>query len=163
MTQSKVGVESLYKILNVLQTEFESNPFVNVVTSGTLTEIDLQKQTMFPLAHIVLNSVTHDENSLAFNFTIFNLDKVSIIKDENQNDIYLGNDNYYYILTNQLYVINRLISRLKQSTIYGEGWELVGAPTSEVINKEMENMLAGYQTTFDVVLPNNINKCYEIQ
>jgi hypothetical protein len=65
-----------------------------------------------------------------------------------------------YILTNQLYVINRLVSRLRQRTLYNDGWEISGTPQSDVINKEMENMLAGYQTTINIVVPNDINMCY---
>jgi hypothetical protein len=64
-----------------------------------------------------------------------------------------------YILSNQLYVINRLLSRLKQSTIYKDGWELEGTPDSDVIDKEMENMLTGYQTDITINVPNDIAKC----
>jgi hypothetical protein len=157
MDNNKKGVEALYEIIDTMNAELISNPFVNEVTVGTLTEIDLAKQTIFPLSHITLNSVTHNENTLGFDLTIFNLDIVNISKEE-EIGVY-GNDNLFYILTNQLYVINRLLSRLRQSTIHNDGWELEGNPTSEVINKEMENMLAGYETNFTIYVPNDINKC----
>jgi hypothetical protein len=155
--EDKKGVEALYAIIDAMQSELINNPFVNKVTIGTLTEIDLAKQTIFPLSHITLNSVSHNENTLGFDLTIYNLDIVNISK-ENETDVY-GNDNLFYVLTNQLYVINRLISRLRQTTLHKDGWELEGNPTSEVINKEMENMLAGYETTFTIYVPNDINKC----
>lgn len=157
MENNKKGVEALYELIDAMNYELTSNPFVNQVTVGTLTEIDLAKQTIFPLSHITLNSVTHNDNTLGFDLTIFNLDIVNISK-EDEIGVY-GNDNLFYILTNQLYVINRLLSRLKQSTIHKDGWELEGTPTSEVVNKEMENMLAGYETNFTVLVPNDINKC----
>lgn len=157
MENYKKGVEALYEIIEAMNLELTSNPFVNKVTLGTLTEVDLAKQTIFPLSHITLNSVSHNENTLGFDLTIFNLDIVNISK-ENETDLY-GNDNLFYILTNQLYVINRLLSRLRQSTFHKDGWELEGNPTSEVVNKEMENMLAGYETNFTVIVPNDINKC----
>jgi len=87
----------------------------------------------------------------------FNLDIVNISKD-GEIGVY-GNDNLFYILTNQLYVINRLVSRLRQSTLHKDGWELDGDPTSEVVDKETENMLAGYETNITVTIPNDINKC----
>ena len=157
MENNKKGVEALYELIDAMNYELTSNPFVNQVTVGTLTEIDLAKQTIFPLSHITLNSVTHNDNTLGFDLTIFNLDIVNISK-EDEIGVY-GNDNLFYILTNQLYVINRLISRLRQSTLHKDGWELEGNPTSEVVNKEMENMLAGYETNFTVTVPNDINKC----
>jgi hypothetical protein len=153
----KKGVEALYNIIDSLNEELNSNPFVNKVTVGRLTEIDLAKNTIFPLSHIMLNSIRHNENTLSFNLTLYNLDIVNISK-EAEIGVY-GNDNTMYILSNQLYVINRLLSRLKQSTIYKDGWELEGTPDSEVIDKEMENMLTGYQTDFTINVPNDIAKC----
>jgi hypothetical protein len=153
----KKGVEALYNIIDSLNEELSSNPFVNKVTVGRLTEIDLAKNTIFPLSHIMLNSIRHNENTLSFNLTLYNLDIVNISK-EAEIGVY-GNDNTFYILSNQLYVINRLLSRLKQSTIYKDGWELEGTPDSDVIDKEMENMLTGYQTDFTINVPNDISKC----
>tara|TARA_R110000868_G_C10522598_1_gene733230 strand:+ start:95 stop:565 length:471 start_codon:yes stop_codon:yes gene_type:complete len=153
----KKGVEALYNIIDSLNEELLSNPFVNKVTVGRLTEIDLAKNTIFPLSHIMLNSIRHNENTLSFNLSIYNLDIVNISK-EAEIGVY-GNDNTMYILSNQLYVINRLLSRLKQSTIYKDGWELDGNPDSDVIDKEMENMLTGYQTDITINVPNDISKC----
>jgi hypothetical protein len=153
----KKGVEALYNIIDSLNEELLSNPFVNKVTVGRLTEIDLAKNTIFPLSHIMLNSIRHNENTLSFNISIYNLDIVNISK-ESEIGVY-GNDNTFYILSNQLYVINRLLSRLKQSTIYKDGWELEGTPDSDVIDKEMENMLTGYQTDITINVPNDISKC----
>lgn len=155
--EDKKGVEALYSVIDSMNNELSSNPFVNKVTVGRLTEIDLAKNTIFPLSHIMLNSIRHNENTLSFNLTIYNLDIVNISK-EVEIGVY-GNDNTMYILSNQLYVINRLLSRLKQSTIYKDGWELDGTPQSEVIDKEMENMLTGYQTDITINVPNDINKC----
>ena len=159
------GVEALYRVINVIRDEFLSNAFCNTVTIGTLTEIDLAKMTIFPMAHITVESVTHNENSLAFQMTVFNLDIVNVSKELPSNNIQqpkssgYGNDNLIYVLTNQLYVINRAVARMKSSTIYLTGWELEGNPISDVVNKEMENMIAGYQTTFTLTVPNDINKC----
>ena len=89
-----------------------------------------------------MDTVTHSENSLTFQITIVNVDIVEISKDLPADSIY-GNDNLIYIWTNQLYVINRLIARLRESSINEYIWQLEGDIQSEFINKEMENMLAG--------------------
>jgi len=158
MADNLRGVEAVYRIIDALKTELLSNDFCNKVTLGTLTEIDLAKMTVFPLSHITLDTVTHNENTLSFSITIYNLDIVEVSKNLPADDIY-GNDNLVYIWTNQLYVINRLVSRIKQSTIYNDGWELENIPVSDFINKEMENMLAGFQTTIVITVPNDISKC----
>lgn len=158
MANNLSGVESIYRIVQSIESELISNPFCNVVTLGQLTEVDLAKQTIFPLANITLNSVQNNENTLTFAITIVNVDIVEISKDEPENKIF-GNDNLMYIWTNQLYVINRLINRLRQQTIYQDGWELDGSPQSDFIDKEMENMLAGFETTLSITIPNGINVC----
>ena len=158
MADNLRGVEAIYRVIEAIKTELDSNPFCNKVTLGELTELDLAKMTMFPLANITMDNVTHSENSLTFQITIVNVDIVDISKDELVNDIY-GNDNLIYIWTNQLYVINRLVARLRQSTIAIDTMELEGDPQSEFINKEFENMLAGFTTTINLTVPNDISKC----
>lgn len=158
MADNLRGVEAIYRVIQAMKAELESNPFCNKVTLGELTELDLAKMTMFPLANITMDNVTHSENSLTFQLTIVNVDIVDISKDVIQDNIY-GNDNLIYIWTNQLYVINRLVARLRQSTIAIDTMELEGDPQSEFINKEFENMLAGFTTTINLTVPNDINKC----
>jgi hypothetical protein len=158
MADNLRGVEAIYIVIQAMKAELESNPFCNKVTLGELTELDLAKMTMFPLANITMDNVTHSENSLTFQITIVNVDIVDISKDAIQDNIY-GNDNLIYIWTNQLYVINRLVARLRQSTIAIYTMELEGDPQSEFINKEFENMLAGFTTTINLTVPNDINKC----
>lgn len=157
-TDNLRGVESLYRVVEMVRNDLATNPFCNNVTMGTLTEIDLAKMTIFPMAHLSLENVIHNDNSLTFQITVFNLDIVQVSKELPADPIF-GNDNLMYIWTNQLYVINRLVARMKQSTIYANGWQLEGNPQSDFINKEMENMLAGFQTTFQLTVPNDINKC----
>jgi hypothetical protein len=158
MADNLRGVEAIYRVIEAMKAELESNPFCNKVTLGELTELDLAKMTMFPLANITMDNVTHSENSLTFQLTIVNVDIVDISKDVIQDNIY-GNDNLIYIWTNQLYVINRLVARLRQSTIAIDTMELEGDPQSEFINKEFENMLAGFTTTINITVANDINKC----
>jgi len=158
MADNLRGVEAIYRVIETIKTELDANVFCNKVTLGEMTEIDLAKQTLFPLANITMDTVTHSENSLTFQITIVNVDIVEVSKDLPTNSIY-GNDNLIYIWTNQLYVINRLIARLRESSINEYIWQLEGDIQSEFINKEMENMLAGYSTTFSVTVPNDISKC----
>lgn len=158
MADNLRGAEALYRVLEILKSELNSSPFCNTVTVGTLTEIDLAKMTIFPMAHLTLENVTHNENSLTFQITMFNLDVVNVSKEPSADLVY-GNDNLIYIWTNQLFVINRLLSRLKSNFTSYEGWELDGNPQSEFIDKEYENMLAGYKTNISLTVPNDISKC----
>lgn len=158
MADSLRGIEAIYRVIDAVKTELDSNPFCNKVTLGEMTEVDLAKMTIFPLANITMDNVTHSENSLTFQMTIVNVDIVNVSKDLPVDNIY-GNDNLIYIWTNQLYVINRLIARLREGSINDYVWQLEGDIQSDFINKEMEGMLAGFSTTFNVTIPNDISKC----
>ena len=158
MADNLRGAEALYRVLEILKSELNSSPFCNTVTVGTLTEIDLAKMTIFPMAHLTLENVTHNDNSLTFQITMFNLDVVNISKEPSADLVY-GNDNLIYIYTNQLFLINRMLSRIKSNFVNYDGWELEGNPQSEFIDKKFENMLAGYQTTISLTVPNDISKC----
>lgn len=158
MADNLYGVEALYRLIDCIKVELQSNPFCNKVTHGTMTEVDLAKNTIFPLANIVMENVTHNDNSLSFQIIITNVDAVEISKELPENDIY-GNDNLIYVWTNQLYVINRLVSRIKRSDNFDSGVQLDGNPQSDFINKELEGMLAGFQTTLNISINNNISRC----
>ena len=71
-----------YSILETLKTELETIPFVNSVTEGSLFDIDLNKQTIFPLSHIMVNSASFEGNVVRFNISIVAMDIVDISKDE---------------------------------------------------------------------------------
>lgn len=157
MADDYFGVQSLYRLIDSLKTELLSNDFCNEVTVGEMTELDLQKQTKFPLANITINSVTHNEFSLSFDVTIVNVDIVEVSKDEPENLIY-NNDNLLYIWSNQMYVINRLLMKMKSFALT-ENIELVGTPVSEFINKEFENMLGGVSTNLMLEVGNGISVC----
>ena len=73
---SNQGVRGFYQITQTLKTELLSNENVNTVTTGDITEIDLSKQTIFPLAHIIINSVTIQEQVLQFNISVLAMDIV---------------------------------------------------------------------------------------
>ena len=81
-----------YTIIDKLKTELNSSPFVNSVTEGSIFNVDLAKQTIFPLSHIMVNSASFEENVIRFNVSIIAMDIVDISKDETS-DVFVGNDN----------------------------------------------------------------------
>ena len=43
-----------YKLLDTLKAELISSPFVNTVTYGDISDVDLNKQNIFPLSHFIV-------------------------------------------------------------------------------------------------------------
>ena len=59
-----------YDILDTIKDELRASPFINTVTFGDIAEVDLDKTSMFPLSHIIMENVQHKGNTLVFNLKI---------------------------------------------------------------------------------------------
>ena len=114
---SNQGIRGFYQVTETIKANLLSDSDVNSVTTGDITQIDLNKQTIFPLAHIIVNSVTAQEQTLSFNITIMAMDIVNEYKDA-ETDIFVGNDNEQDILNTQLAVLNRIILLLRGGSLY---------------------------------------------
>ncbi len=62
-----------YTVLDTLKTNLENDPFVNTVTQGDIFGVDLAKQTIFPLVHIIVNNATFESNIIRFNVSYISL------------------------------------------------------------------------------------------
>ena len=122
---SNQGVRGFYQITDTLKTNLLLDENVNTVTTGDIFDIDLEKQTIFPLSHIVVNSVEIQEQALSFNITVMCMDIVDVSKDETT-DIFRGNNNEQDILNTQLAVANKLIAILSKGTLYRDKYQLEG-------------------------------------
>ncbi len=55
-----------FELLDKLKTHFDADVIVNTVTQGDIFKVDLSKQTIFPLLHIMVNNC----NKLKWNIFI---------------------------------------------------------------------------------------------
>ena len=152
------GIRGFYLVTQTIKDALLNDENVNTVTTGDLTEIDLSKQTIFPLSHIIVNTVTVQEQVLSINLTVLSMDIVDVSKEE-VTDIFVGNNNEQDILNTQLAVQNRLFGKLRQGTLYNDNYQLSGDPSCEPFYDRFENELAGWSATFDVLIPNDIYLC----
>ena len=134
------------------------NVSISATFTGDITEIDLSKQTIFPLSHIIVNNVITEEQYLSFNITVMAMDIVDESKEPSA-DIFRGNDNEQDVLNTQLAVLNRLTMILRKGTLHSDLYQLDGTPNCEPFYERFENKLAGWACTFDVFIQNDINIC----
>jgi|TARA_R100000482_G_scaffold97224_1_gene41471 hypothetical protein len=147
-----------YLVTNTIKDELVNNPSIKTVTFGDITDIDLEKATMFPLAHIIVENVTHTEKTMQFSYTVLTMEQIDSSK-EYVNDLFLGNSNTHDILNTQLSVSNRLVTRLRKGQLYEDGFQLVGDATCEPFFDRFENVLAGWATSFTLEIFNDLNYC----
>tara|TARA_B100000900_G_scaffold400292_1_gene403760 strand:+ start:991 stop:1461 length:471 start_codon:yes stop_codon:yes gene_type:complete len=155
---SSQGIRGFYQVTQTIKTSLLSDPNVNSVTTGDITEIDLSKQTIFPLSHIIVNSVTTQEQVLVFNVTIMAMDIVNENK-EDSTDIFTGNNNEQDVLNTQLGVLNKIINLLRRGSLYTTKYQLDGDPSCEPFYERFDNRMAGWAATMDILIDNDLTNC----
>ena len=147
-----------YNVTKKIKDALNAEPFVNTVSYGSLDDVDLNKQTIFPLSHIIVNNCNVASNTMTFNISILAMDIVDESKDE-VTDIFVGNDNEQDVLNTQLEVINRVVSILQRGDLYTDLFQVDGAVGCEPFVDRFENKLAGWAATFDVLVQNDMTIC----
>jgi hypothetical protein len=152
------GIRGFYLLTQAIKDQLLLDPNVNTVTEGDLFDIDLSKQTIFPLSHLIVNSVVAQESVLRFNVSILAMDIVDESKEPTL-DIFIGNNNEQDVLNTQLAVLNKLVQILRRGDLYNDKFQLDGDANLEPFVDRFENKVAGWTATFDVFVNNDVNIC----
>jgi hypothetical protein len=155
---SNTGVRGYYLVTTTIKDNLINDENVNTITTGDITKIDLAKQTIFPLSHIIVNNVSQEEQVLRFNVSVICMDVVNQSKDETT-DLFIGNNNEQDILNTQLAVVNKLIELLRSGSLYTNKYQLDGVVSCEPFFDRFENEVAGWAATMDILIDNDINIC----
>jgi|TARA_R110000824_G_scaffold37598_3_gene115640 hypothetical protein len=155
---SNQGVRGFYQLTETIKTALLEDKDINSVTTGDITEVNLNKQDIFPLGHIIINNVIDEEQVLRFNISILACDIVNQSKEFTV-DRFTGNDNVQDILNTQLAVLNKLIQRLRMGNLHTEMYQLDGNPNLQPFYDRFENQLAGWTATIDIMIYNDIYIC----
>jgi hypothetical protein len=155
---SNQGIRGFYQLTETIKEELLKDQNINTVTTGDITDVNLNKQDIFPMGHIIVNSVTDEEQVLRFNITVLAMDIVDFSKSETI-DRFKGNNNEQDILNTQLAVLNRLIQRLRKGQLFTDMYQLDGNPTLDPFYDRFENQLAGWSASIDVLIYNDIYIC----
>jgi len=151
-------MNGFYRVTQVIKDTLQADENCNTVTYGDITQIDLDKQTIFPLSHLILNGATSGENTMTFNFSVLVMDIVDVSKAE-VTDPFVGNDNEQDVLNTQLSVANKLIQKLRIGSLYSDKYQVIGDVSLEPFRDRFENQIAGWTATFDVIIENDVHIC----
>jgi len=155
---SNQGIRGFYQLTETIKDQLLQDPNCNTVTTGDIYDVNLNKQDIFPLAHIIINNVTQQEQTLVFNISIIAMDIVDQSKQETV-DRFIGNNNEQDILNTQLGVLNKVIQVLRMGTLYTDKYQLDTDVNCEPFYDRFENQLAGWTATMDIIIYNDIRIC----
>ena len=155
---SQQGIRGYYQLTSTIEEQLRSTEFTNTVSIGDISKVNLNKQDIFPLAHMIVNSVTAEEQVLRFDISILACDIVDQSKDITT-DRFTGNDNEQDILNTQLLVLNKLIQKLRMGSLHTDMYQLDGDPTLTPFSDRFENELAGWTADITILIYNDIYIC----
>tara|TARA_R110001592_G_scaffold317533_1_gene594437 strand:- start:1974 stop:2444 length:471 start_codon:yes stop_codon:yes gene_type:complete len=155
---SNTGIRGFYLLTETIEAQLLADVNVNTVTTGDIYDIDLSKQSIFPLSHIIINNVSAEEQVLRFNISVLSMDVVDESK-EKTTDIFRGNNDEQDILNTQLGVLNKLVMVLRKGDLYNNQYALDGNANCEPFYDRFENKVAGWTASFDVLVANDITIC----
>jgi hypothetical protein len=151
-------MNGFYYVIDKLRDYIKDTGFVNTVTTGDIFEVDLAKQTIYSLAHIIVNNASPKEYVSNYNISILFMDLVDISKEDNIN-VFENNDNLLDVLNEQLAIAQRLVSSLKRGDLFTNLVQIDGDPLCEPFTDRFENKVAGWTLTFDIIVPNDMSIC----
>ena len=151
-------MNTYFKVIDDIKTALSSEPFINKVSQGDIYEIDLNKKTIFPLAHILIEGIDIQTNRMSLRLSLLLMDIVDISK-ESTTDLIRKNNNELDVINNMLNVAARLQSLLARLDTYNEDYELEGSFVCSPFKERFENDLAGISVDFTINMANDMTKC----
>lgn len=149
-------MNGLYRVLEKIKEVLEANIDVNKVTYGDITQVDLDKQTIYPLSHVMLNTIVSNEQVLRFNISIIAMDIVDVTKEEDDG---YERSNEQDVLNTQLAVLNKTIQKMRIGNLYRDRFQVEGDVSIEPFTDRFENQVAGVVGTFDIIIENDVDVC----
>ena len=151
---------SFYDILDTLKTYLQGNSNINTVTYGDIFEVDLAKQSIFPLAHIIVNNCTFQDHVVVFNLQVICMD---VVHDTNEDP--KAQDNYFHGINNKqdiqntmFFVINGLQSAMRRGELFSDLYQIQDDFTATLFEDRFENLLTGWSINLNIEIPNNETK-----
>tara|TARA_R110001592_G_scaffold258294_2_gene522108 strand:- start:938 stop:1402 length:465 start_codon:yes stop_codon:yes gene_type:complete len=154
-------MQGFYNLTNKIRETLQLDQFVSTVTYGDLFEVDLNKQTIFPLSHFMVTNATMQSNVWNFSVSVLCMDIVDESKEfpDGIPQEFRGTSNEQDVLNTQFAVANRLLELLLRGDLYVEKYQLSGDPSLEPFVDRFENKLAGWTVTFNILIPNDMTIC----
>ena len=157
MSIDAIRFKSYNNVIDTLKCVGEQHLNIQTVTSGDIWEIDLEKNTLFPLFHINPVNVTVSLNTRTFNFQLFVMDLVE--PDES---------NEQEVLSDCLEIMNDIIAIYKHGEIlysydaaHGEEqrYFIDNDFTIEPFTERFDNAVTGWVMSFAITVENELNSC----
>ena len=148
---------SFYDVIESIKTYLEGNNSVNTVTFGNILDVDMNKQTIFPLSHLTVRNVVFSDHTMSFTINVLCVDIIEDTKQNNKEQVepFFGHDNKQDVLNTQLMVLNGLQSSLRRGGLFQKDFVLDDNINAELVEESFENTLSGWAMDISIEVPND--------
>ena len=147
----------------------EEHKQIHTITTGDIYDIDLAKNTLFPLFHINPVNVATGQSTLTYNFQLFVMELVSQKKDWTETNIQSADNlsNEQEVLSSCLQICVDVIGMMRHSKWQAAGTVDIDDPvyftegeyTIEPFTERFDNLLTGWVFTIGIVVQNDFQTC----
>jgi len=120
----------------------------SVNATWDLSDVDIKRQNIMPLLHILPEAVDVDGKVTMYNFALYGMDLVDFNKLDVRKDIpqpSQGTDNTQDVLNDILIRMSKAMSQYKRGDAYSEGIQSVDIDSYTPFLERFENLLAGWE------------------
>ena len=147
-------MRQVYTVIEKLKNRLDANKITNKVSFGDILQIDLDKTSIYPLAHITMGDVVFSDHIVTASVQLFCLDIVDKTNELSSDDLFYGNDNLQDVLNTQLQVVNDVQQHLRRGDLFDDKLQLITDVTANPFLDNFENELAGWAVNISIELPN---------
>tara|TARA_R100000963_G_C4581697_1_gene62419 strand:- start:72 stop:602 length:531 start_codon:yes stop_codon:yes gene_type:complete len=155
--------------INTLKQLGAEHEQIATTTTGDIYDIDLEKNTLFPLFHINPVNVSTGQSSLTYNFQLFVMDAVSERENWTEANIQSADrlSNEQEVLSSCLQICVDIIGIMRHSKWQGAGELDIDDPvyftegefTIEPFTERFDNLLTGWVFSIGIVVQNDFQAC----
>ena len=149
-----------YQITERLYDLFVEQGF-NTITIDEEQDIDLKRQSIYPLAHIIPNSSGFQNNTNSFGFILIVLDLTDFNKKNprDENLMLYGIDNRQDILHSLFEKLRNVTEGFSRGDSFTEKMQITLPLGVDPFIAEFDNVLTGWSTQVTITVPSNATVC----
>lgn len=149
-----------FSIIEEIKTVLRSVGFVTV-TYGDFDEVDLNRQNIFPLAHVVPEGSGVGQQPFSYSFSIIALDMVTETKEDiaNQPDPFQGTDNTQDVHADLHHRLAKAAEMFRRGQSFKDGYQLEGGADITPFKDRFETLCAGWLMPLTIIAKNYTDVC----
>jgi len=157
---------SYNNVIDALKCVAITHGMVNNVSSGTVDEVDISANSVYPLVHIVPGNVTAGVKQITFEFNILAMDLTMNNDEPGSIKLDYYPDNEQQVLSDTMQILIDIIAQYKNGLMLGvqQNDGIFGQSddkdfTLEPFTERFDNVVSGWNCSFSITVPGTYFAC----